>query len=70
MAWGRFIRHFEKSVAGLPGLLEGVELDNVGHWVHHEASAEVSDHLVKFLRTANPSLNSQPHVPQITNHIL
>jgi pimeloyl-ACP methyl ester carboxylesterase len=41
--------------AGLPGLVGSLELDNVGHWVQHEASAEVSDQLVKFLRTANPS---------------
>jgi ABC-type transport system substrate-binding protein len=25
------------------------------HWVQHEASAEVSDQLVKFLRTVNPA---------------
>jgi len=36
--------------AGLPGLVGGLELDNVGHWVQHEASAEVSDQLVRFLR--------------------
>ena len=46
---------FEKLRPSLPGLLESVEIDNVGHWVHHEASAEVSDHLVKFLRTTNPT---------------
>jgi pimeloyl-ACP methyl ester carboxylesterase len=39
---------------GLPGLVGAVELDNVGHWVHHEASAEVSDQLLKFLRTVSP----------------
>jgi pimeloyl-ACP methyl ester carboxylesterase len=39
---------------GLPGLLGAIELKDVGHWVHHEASAEVCDHLVKFLRTASP----------------
>jgi pimeloyl-ACP methyl ester carboxylesterase len=39
---------------GLPGLVGAVELKNVGHWVHHEASAEVCDHLVRFLRTASP----------------
>jgi pimeloyl-ACP methyl ester carboxylesterase len=33
----------------------GVEIDDVGHWVQHEASAEVSDQLVKFLRTVNPA---------------
>jgi pimeloyl-ACP methyl ester carboxylesterase len=41
----------EQMRVGLPGLIGGLELDNVGHWVQHEASAEVSDHLVKFLRT-------------------
>ena len=40
--------------AGLPGLVGALELDNVGHWVQHEASAEVSDQLVKFLRVVNP----------------
>jgi pimeloyl-ACP methyl ester carboxylesterase len=39
--------------AGLPGLLGGIELDNVGHWVQHEASEVVSEQLVKFLRTVN-----------------
>jgi pimeloyl-ACP methyl ester carboxylesterase len=38
---------------GLPGLVGSLELDNVGHWVQHEASAAVSDELVKFLRTVN-----------------
>ena len=37
--------------AGLPGLAGGLELDNVGHWVQHEAAAEVSDQLLKFVRT-------------------
>lgn len=37
--------------AGLPGLVGGLELDNVGHWVQHEAAAEVSDQLLKFVRT-------------------
>jgi pimeloyl-ACP methyl ester carboxylesterase len=41
--------------ARLPGLVGELELDNVGHWVQHEASAEVSDQLVKFLRTVNPA---------------
>ena len=41
--------------AGLPGLVGNLELDNVGHWVQHEASAEVSDQLVKFLHTVNPA---------------
>jgi pimeloyl-ACP methyl ester carboxylesterase len=38
----------------LPGLVGSLELDQVGHWVQHEASAEVSDHLLKFLGTVNP----------------
>ena len=41
--------------AGLPGLVGVLELDNVGHWVQHEASAEVSDQLVTFLRTVSPA---------------
>jgi pimeloyl-ACP methyl ester carboxylesterase len=41
--------------AGLPGLVGNLELDNVGHWIQHEASAEVSEQLVKFLRTVNPA---------------
>jgi pimeloyl-ACP methyl ester carboxylesterase len=40
---------------GLPGLVGGLELDNVGHWVQHEASAEVNDQLVKFLRAVDPA---------------
>ncbi len=46
---------FEKLRAGLPGLVGNLELDNVGHWLQHEASARVSDLLVKFLRTVNPA---------------
>jgi pimeloyl-ACP methyl ester carboxylesterase len=41
--------------AGLPGLVGGLELDNVGHWVQHEAANLVSDQLVTFLRTGNPA---------------
>jgi pimeloyl-ACP methyl ester carboxylesterase len=37
--------------AGLPGLVGNLEIDNVGHWVQHEASAQVNERLVKFLRT-------------------
>jgi len=40
----------EQMRAGLPGLLGGLELDNVGHWVQHEASDVVNELLVKFLR--------------------
>jgi len=46
---------FDKIRAGLPGLVGSLELDNVGHWVQHEASAEVRDQLVKFLHTVNPA---------------
>jgi pimeloyl-ACP methyl ester carboxylesterase len=35
---------------GLPGLRGYVSLDNVGHWMQHEGSDQVSDHLVKFVR--------------------
>jgi pimeloyl-ACP methyl ester carboxylesterase len=45
----------EQLRVGLPGLVGSLELDNVGHWIQHEASAEVSDQLVKFLRTVNPA---------------
>jgi pimeloyl-ACP methyl ester carboxylesterase len=41
--------------AGLPGLVGGLELDNIGHWVQHEAPDVVSDQLVKFLSTVNPA---------------
>ena len=45
----------EKLRAGLPGLVGSLELDNVGHWIQHEATADVSHQLVKFLRTVNPA---------------
>jgi pimeloyl-ACP methyl ester carboxylesterase len=45
----------EPMRAGLPGLVGALELDNVGHWVQHEASAEVSDQLVKFLGVVAPA---------------
>jgi pimeloyl-ACP methyl ester carboxylesterase len=38
---------------GLPGLVGGVDLEHVGHWVHHEAPDEVNRHLVGFLRELN-----------------
>jgi pimeloyl-ACP methyl ester carboxylesterase len=41
--------------AGLPGLLGGLELADVGHWVQHEAADVVSVQLVKFLRTVSPA---------------
>ena len=40
---------------GLPGLVGSVELDGVGHWIQHEASAQVSEQLVKFLHTVRPA---------------
>lgn len=36
---------------GLPGLAGMVELDDVGHWIQHEASGEVTNQLLKFLRS-------------------
>jgi pimeloyl-ACP methyl ester carboxylesterase len=45
----------EQMRAGLPGLVGGLELDNVGHWVQHEAPDVVGDQLVKFLRAVNPA---------------
>jgi pimeloyl-ACP methyl ester carboxylesterase len=44
----------EQMHGGLPGLVGGFELDNVGHWVQHEAPDVVNDQLVKFLRIVNP----------------
>jgi hypothetical protein len=41
--------------AGLTGLVDRVELDNIGHWVQHEASEEVSIRLVTLLRTVSPA---------------
>jgi pimeloyl-ACP methyl ester carboxylesterase len=38
----------------LPGLKGYVGLDGIGHWVQHEAAAEVNDRLVRFLNTASP----------------
>lgn len=34
---------------GLPGLVGGLDLENVGHWVHHEAPDLVNERLVEFL---------------------
>lgn len=41
--------------AGLPGLVGSLELDDVGHWVQHEAADVVSDQLAQFLRTVGPA---------------
>lgn len=45
----------EHMRASLPGLAEAVELEGVGHWVQHEASAEVSEQLLRFLSTVTPA---------------
>jgi pimeloyl-ACP methyl ester carboxylesterase len=45
----------EQMRLGLPGLIGGLELDNVGHWVQHEAATEVNEQLVQFLRTVKPA---------------
>lgn len=45
----------EQMRAGLPGLRGGLELDNVGHWVQHEATDVVNDQLVEFLRSVDPA---------------
>ncbi len=45
----------EILAAALPGLVGSRELDNVGHWIQHEATDEVSDQLLKFLRAINLS---------------
>jgi pimeloyl-ACP methyl ester carboxylesterase len=44
----------DKLRAGIPNLVGSRELDDVGHWIQHEASAEVSAQLVEFLRLVNP----------------
>jgi len=45
----------DKLAANLPGLVGSLRLENVGHWVQHEASAEVSNQLLKFLRAVVPT---------------
>ena len=39
----------------LPDLRGYIGLDGVGHWVQHEAANEVSDQLVRFVRTVDPA---------------
>ena len=41
--------------SGVPRLVGGLELDNVGHWVQHEAPDVVNEQLVKFLQTVTPT---------------
>jgi len=50
---GELYPPFEKLRGSLPGLVGNVEINHAGHWVQHEASAQVSDHLVTFLRTVS-----------------
>jgi pimeloyl-ACP methyl ester carboxylesterase len=35
---------------GLPGLIGTIDVEHVGHWIQHEASAQVTEELLKFLR--------------------
>jgi pimeloyl-ACP methyl ester carboxylesterase len=44
----------EQLRSSLPGLVGSIELDNVGHWVQHEAAIEVNEQLLKFLRMVRP----------------
>ena len=43
----------DQMQAGIPNLVGGMELDNVGHWVQHEATEVVNAQLVKFLKNVN-----------------
>ena len=52
---GELYPPFEKLRPSLPGLVGHLEIDHVGHWVQHEASAEVSDQLLKFLGAVKPA---------------
>ena len=49
----------DQARAGLPGLVDWIELDDVGHWVQHEAADLVSDRLVHFLRQVDPGSQSR-----------
>jgi pimeloyl-ACP methyl ester carboxylesterase len=40
---------------GAPNLVGSLDLDNIGHWIQHEASGTVNEQLVKFLRTVKPA---------------
>ena len=37
-------------LVGLPGLVDHISLENVGHWPQHEASETVNDALLSFLK--------------------
>lgn len=45
---------------GLPGLVGFLELDNVGHWIQHEASAQVNEQLLTFLSRVNSARRAIP----------
>lgn len=40
---------------GLPGLVGSSEVDDVGHWIQHEAPEAVNERLLKFLGTVKPA---------------
>jgi pimeloyl-ACP methyl ester carboxylesterase len=46
-----------------PGLVDVIRLENVGHWVQHEAGSRLNAELLKFLRTIGPpeELNAAAH---------
>jgi pimeloyl-ACP methyl ester carboxylesterase len=44
----------EKLRAGLPGLVGSVELEGIGHWIHHEATEQVNKQLLQFLQHVAP----------------
>ena len=56
---GELYPAFDKLRGSLPGLVGHIEMDNVGHWVQHEASVEVSEQIVKFLRSSKHRLKPQ-----------
>ena len=37
-----------------PGLVDQIRLDDVGHWIQHEAADRLNAELIKFLRTVTP----------------
>jgi pimeloyl-ACP methyl ester carboxylesterase len=41
--------------AGLPALVGHVEMEGMGHWIQHEAAAEVSNQLLGFMGTVGPA---------------
>jgi pimeloyl-ACP methyl ester carboxylesterase len=44
----------EQIRAPLPGLVDRIELANVGHWVQHEAAEEVSKQILRFAHGIDP----------------